>query len=310
MRFRKLLVMFVLAPLVGMQPSARGEFALVDPIRAQTATPEWHAASQDKKGEWQRYTVDDEEFSVLLPILPMMNTSAASIAPNRERRERKLGAYDEGVVYTIFTYEKKMLTIDELIRNTTTKLESAQVSSVTVSGVMGKSFKNEDANRMREVQFFATKTNLYVFQALGSKLGNPATGIPKFFSSINFEKPPAGIKVEDGPGDEPASNMATPSDNPEVFQSKQVSLKVGVVLKPEPRYTERARMKQIVGTVVLRGVFSSSGTLTNITVLRKLPEGLTERAIDAAKKIRFIPAIKDGRFVSMWIQLEYNFNLY
>ncbi|HKO35552.1 MAG TPA: energy transducer TonB [Pyrinomonadaceae bacterium] len=104
--------------------------------------------------------------------------------------------------------------------------------------------------------------------------------------------------------------MATPSDNPEVFQSKQVSLRVGVVLKPEPRYTERARMKQIVGTVVLRGVFSSSGTLTNITVLRKLPEGLTERAIDAAKKIRFIPAIKDGRFVSMWIQLEYNFNLY
>ncbi|HKO35551.1 MAG TPA: hypothetical protein VJV21_03670 [Pyrinomonadaceae bacterium] len=188
MRFRKLLVMFVLAPLVGMQPSARGEFALVDPIRAQTATPKWPAASQDKKGEWQRYTVNDEEFSVLLPILPMMNTSAASIAPDRKRRERKLGAYDEGVVYTIFTYEKKMLTIDELIRNT--KLDSAQVSSVTVSGIMGKSFKNEDADRMREVQFFATKTNLYVFQALGSKLGNPATGIPKFFSSINSKRIP------------------------------------------------------------------------------------------------------------------------
>jgi hypothetical protein len=26
--------------------------------------------------------------------------------------------------------------------------------------------------------------------------------------------------------------------------------------------------------------------------------------------LKFIPAVKDGRFVSMWIQLEYNFNLY
>jgi len=37
---------------------------------------------------------------------------------------------------------------------------------------------------------------------------------------------------------------------------------------------------------------------------------LLERAIDAAKKIRFIPAVKDGKYVSMWMQLEYNFNLY
>lgn len=265
--------------------------------------------SQHKKDEWQRYTVDDEEFSVLLPIRPMMNTSITSIAVDRKRRERKLAAYNEGVVYTIFAYEKKMLAIDELIRNVT-KRDSVQVNSVIVSGITGKSFKNEDADRMREVQFFATRKNLYVFQALGSKLGNPGTGIPKFLSSITFEKNPEGTKVEDGPGDEPASNMAAASPNSEVFRSNQVSLRLGIVLKPEPRYTQRARMSQIVGTVVLRAVFSSSGTVTNISVLRKLPEGLTERAIDAAKQIRFIPAIKDGRFVSIWIQLEYNFNLY
>jgi len=41
-----------------------------------------------------------------------------------------------------------------------------------------------------------------------------------------------------------------------------------------------------------------------------LPDGLTEMATEAARKIRFIPAIKDGRFVSMWMELQYNFNLY
>jgi hypothetical protein len=38
--------------------------------------------------------------------------------------------------------------------------------------------------------------------------------------------------------------------------------------------------------------------------------GLTERAIEAAQRTRFIAAMKDGKPVSMWIQLEYYFNLY
>jgi hypothetical protein len=41
-----------------------------------------------------------------------------------------------------------------------------------------------------------------------------------------------------------------------------------------------------------------------------LPHGLTEKALSAARNIKFIPAMKDGKYVSMYIQLEYNFNLY
>lgn len=35
-----------------------------------------------------------------------------------------------------------------------------------------------------------------------------------------------------------------------------------------------------------------------------------EKAIEAVKKIRFIPAVKSGKFVATWMQLEYSFNLY
>jgi TonB family protein len=62
--------------------------------------------------------------------------------------------------------------------------------------------------------------------------------------------------------------------------------------------------------VVLRCVFSKNGEVTNISVMRKLPHGLTGQALDAARRIKFIPAQKDGNPVSMWMQLEYNFNLY
>jgi TonB family protein len=66
----------------------------------------------------------------------------------------------------------------------------------------------------------------------------------------------------------------------------------------------------VVGTVVLKVVFAASGKVTNIRVVQGLPDGLTERAIEAARKIRFVPASKEGKYVSMWMQLEYNFNLY
>jgi len=94
------------------------------------------------------------------------------------------------------------------------------------------------------------------------------------------------------------------------FSPKEVTTKARVLSKPEPQYTEEARKNQITGTVVLRAVFSSGGQVTNIRSVSGLPFGLTERAIAAARQIKFSPAMKDGRAVSMYIQLEYNFNLY
>lgn len=95
-----------------------------------------------------------------------------------------------------------------------------------------------------------------------------------------------------------------------IFSGKDVTSKARVLSKPEPQYTEEARKNQVTGTVVLRAVFTSGGQVTNIRAVSGLPYGLTERAIAAARQIRFTPATKDGRPVSMYIQLEYNFNLY
>ncbi len=100
------------------------------------------------------------------------------------------------------------------------------------------------------------------------------------------------------------------TDYNRIFRSGEVTSRARVLDKPEPQYTESARKNQITGTVVLRAVFSSNGSVSNISTIRGLPDGLTERAIAAAKQIRFVPAQKDGHAVSMWMQLEYNFNLY
>lgn len=95
-----------------------------------------------------------------------------------------------------------------------------------------------------------------------------------------------------------------------IYKSSEVTTRARVLKKPEPSYTEDARNNQVTGTVVLRCIFAADGRVRNIYVIWGLPGGLTERAIEAARKIKFIPATVDGKPVSMWMQLEYNFNLY
>ena len=83
-----------------------------------------------------------------------------------------------------------------------------------------------------------------------------------------------------------------------------------VLSKPEPQYSEEARKSGITGTVILSVVFSRTGQVTNIRALQTLCCGLTEKAIAAARSIRFVPAMRNGQVVSTYMQLEYNFNLY
>jgi TonB family protein len=99
-------------------------------------------------------------------------------------------------------------------------------------------------------------------------------------------------------------------DYARTFRVNEVTRKAHITGKPEPLYTEEARKNQVTGTVRLRLVLSATGQVTGITPLTKLPDGLTEKAIEAARKINFTPAEKDGRKVSQWVVIEYNFNIY
>ena len=93
----------------------------------------------------------------------------------------------------------------------------------------------------------------------------------------------------------------------EVFTSRNVTTRARVLSKPEPAYTSVARQNGVRGTVILRAVFAADGTVKYLIVVRGLPDGLTEVCIEAAKRIKFVPATVDGRPVAMWMQLEYNF---
>lgn len=136
-----------------------------------------------------------------------------------------------------------------------------------------------------------------------SKLFSPGTS-----AGIGPGRGGSGDRIFAGGG--PATVLRNSTDYNRTFNGREVTQKARVLSKPEPQYTESARKYSVQGTVILRAIFSSSGEVSRITVVQRLPHGLTERAIAAARGIKFIPAQKDGHAVSMYIQLEYNFNLY
>jgi TonB family protein len=95
-----------------------------------------------------------------------------------------------------------------------------------------------------------------------------------------------------------------------VFKPSEVTRRAQIIDRPTPEYTEEARKNQLTGTVVLRFVLNANGTVTNIVAVNRLPDGLTEKAIEAARRIQFTPAEKDGRRVSQYATINYNFNIY
>jgi len=95
-----------------------------------------------------------------------------------------------------------------------------------------------------------------------------------------------------------------------VFNPKEVTQKAVIVYKGDPGFTEEARQNNVTGVVRLKAVLGSNGRVSNINVVKGLPDGLTERAIYAARHALFFPAQKDGRDVSQHITFEYYFNIW
>ncbi len=93
-----------------------------------------------------------------------------------------------------------------------------------------------------------------------------------------------------------------------VYQQGEVSRKAVITKKPDPGFTEAAREKDVSGVVSLAVVLCHTGRVTDVRVLRGLPEGLTEQAVNAARRVTFMPAEKDGRRVSTHAGFEYSFN--
>ena len=80
--------------------------------------------------------------------------------------------------------------------------------------------------------------------------------------------------------------------------------------KPRPDYTNEARQNNEQGTVILRVVFLADGEIGLVEPTKGLNHGLTEKAMAAARLIKFQPPTRDGIPYSIAKQVEYTFTIY
>ena len=258
-----------------------------------------------RSAEWKLYAAKGEEVSAMFPELPAMSTYDNFERGGTGRRERVIAAYTDGVVLAIYSFgtgtqQNSLKAFAQEMVNSYLPAEGVQyVRDVVVDGVKGVEASLTGAQVPGTVQFFTTGRHSYALVAIGGLRSHPAAD--RFFSSIQFNAKSGLTEVSDGPGEPVVDRSET------ALNQKDVSRKPLVVTKPPPAFTGLAEKSATKGIVVVRAVFSANGRVTQIQIVKSVADGLSENAVEAARRIRFIPALRDGRFVSMWMQLEYNF---
>ena len=110
-----------------------------------------------------------------------------------------------------------------------------------------------------------------------------------------------GVGVGGGPGFGEGRGGGTGGG---VFRVGGGVLAPKLVFDPEPEYSEEARKAKYQGTCVLSVIVGPDGLAHDIKVTNTLGLGLDEKAIEAVRKWRFEPAMKDGKPVNVLISVS------
>ena len=92
-----------------------------------------------------------------------------------------------------------------------------------------------------------------------------------------------------------ADVVAPSQPKPKAAESVAKTIPAEITFKPRPAYTEEGRRLKVEGEVLIEVVFTATGQVRVQRIVQGLGHGLDESAIQAAQKIQFKPALKDGR---------------
>jgi TonB family protein len=318
--------------------SAALAVAPAPPVFAQDAAQQ-PSAYGAPSAAWARYTYPGEEFSVEMPGMPFVMHRARGVGSFAARGEkmRVFGRYAGGVVFFVVAYDKPRSS-ESFDAFAAHYLHGgwgvAPKGSVTLGGFEGRSYSVVARPRGSfsyelhgEGRVFITKKHAYLALAFSPEAGRPE--VARFLDSLTLGPSPQGERVAESA---PVERLPQPGQPPQPAQvppgvltgpdddgddARRLALtrdpnarRAIIVYRPEPDYTEEARRARVTGTVRLRVVLGAEGEVKDISVMKGLSKGLTEKAIEAARHMLFFPAVKDGRPVSQRVVVEHNFNIY
>jgi protein TonB len=94
-----------------------------------------------------------------------------------------------------------------------------------------------------------------------------------------------------------------------VFNPKELTQAPKPISQPAPAYPQKLRKAGIEGVVLLMFNVRSDGTTAKITVIKSDHPGFNEPAIEAVRKWRFKPGMKNGRAVTARVRIPIPFRI-
>lgn len=101
------------------------------------------------------------------------------------------------------------------------------------------------------------------------------------------------------------------AENVGIKKNIQTDRPLNIIKIPKPKYpVQENGTICVTGTVRVRVQFLASGKIGEVKAVSTLGYGLTENAIEAAKEIKFEPAVKYGKAVTVVKVIPFNFTIY
>lgn len=79
------------------------------------------------------------------------------------------------------------------------------------------------------------------------------------------------------------------------------------IYAPPAELSEQARLEKYRGVVTLSAIVTSTGTVASLRVIGAAGMGLDENALEAVRRWKFKPAMKDGKPVAVQIAVQVSF---
>lgn len=274
-----------------------------------------------------RSTAKGDEFSILFPAQPTAVVdkldSAFKVDGQTIDEERIFSCYADGVVYLVKVYMtgngKKAFDEYRAMRRKRAKVPGEISTSEVVAGAFKGEQEEERAKSWNygepfysRTQSFPTKHNLYVVSAAARDDASPSLG--SFFSSLRLGEAAtddAGAKNAPAGGSPATSRAAAfePNAASQVFKPEEVTRKAIIVWHPDPGvYQEMIQLNRPIVKMKLQMILNADGVVSDVKIVSGVTQAINEKVVTAAKYLRFLPALKDGRHVSQWHTFEYEFS--
>lgn len=301
-------------------------------------------AQIEKPIEWKTLAPEVEEFSVDAPenteFSVFYNNDANNVRDKKDNR-RYMGTAGKTYFFIfsdVSAYDPQFKTVMQFVEIKQKEEFEAQKNSKTMS------FKfSDDENFFHAVYAVRTKKRSYIFHTVSESKNDP--NVERFFKSIKIDKKPANVESMNENRDSakksaddklktailPGNGSGTGSGNgqgsgfgigkgdgsgtgngiglPNVENKTDIKA-LNITFKPKPKYTDFARFYLITGNVRVRVAFLTDAKIGTTTALTRLPFGLTNSAIAAAKEMRFEPQMQNGRPVAVVKVVVFNFTIY